>query len=81
MSLFRDINIHASPSHYLFRSPSSPDHPALIIDRPSGDVRMQQNPSLAGKRVTSIAGILGMIQLRLGMLTLDLDSGLSFRDS
>ncbi|TGZ83336.1 hypothetical protein EX30DRAFT_304363 [Ascodesmis nigricans] len=64
-SLFRDINVHASPSHYLFRSPSSPDHPALIIDRPSGDVRMAQKPSLAGKRVTSIAGILGMIRLRL----------------
>jgi hypothetical protein len=62
---FRDINIHASPSHYTFRSPSSPNAPALVISRPSGDIRMVDSPVLGGKRVTSIAGILGIIRLRL----------------
>jgi hypothetical protein len=63
---FRDINITAAPTHYLFRSPSAPNAAALVIDRPSGDLKMIQSPMLGGKRVTSIAGILGMIQLRLG---------------
>ena len=62
---FRDINITASPAHYVFRSPSSPNAPCLVVDRPSGDMRMVANPIVGGKRVSSIAGILGMIQLRL----------------
>ncbi|KAL7273259.1 Phosphoinositide phosphatase sac1 [Rhizina undulata] len=62
---FRDINIHASPTHYTFISPSNPNAPALVIDRPSGDMRMVDTPVLGGKRVTSIAGILGIIRLRL----------------
>ncbi|KAF8541677.1 SacI homology domain-containing protein [Trichophaea hybrida] len=62
---FRDINITAAPTHYLFRSPSAPNAAALVVDRPSGDLKMVESPMLGGKRVTSIAGILGMIQLRL----------------
>lgn len=63
---FRDINITASPTHYVFRSPSSPAAPCLVINRPSGDMKMVASPVMGGKRVSSIAGILGMIQLRLG---------------
>ncbi|CCX32512.1 SacI homology domain-containing protein [Pyronema domesticum] len=62
---FRDLNITAAPTHYVFKSPSAPNAAALVVERPSGDVKMVQNPMLGGKRVTSIAGILGMIQLRL----------------
>jgi hypothetical protein len=63
---FRDINIHASTSHYAFTSPSSPSAPTLVVDRPSGDLRLNDGALLGGKRVSSIAGILGMIKLRLG---------------
>ena len=63
---FRDINIHASSSHYAFTSPSSPSAPTLVIDRPSGDIRLNDGALLGAKRVSSIAGILGMIKLRLG---------------
>jgi hypothetical protein len=66
---FRDLNITAAPTHYVFKSPSAPNAAALVVERPSGDVKMVQNPMLGGKRVTSIAGILGMIQLRLGSYT------------
>ncbi|KAF4630851.1 hypothetical protein G7Y89_g7292 [Cudoniella acicularis] len=62
---FRDINVHASTSHYAFTSPSSPSAQTLVIDRPSGDVRLNDGALLGGKRVSSIAGILGMIKLRL----------------
>ncbi len=64
---FRDINVHASTSHYAFTSPSSPSAPTLVVDRPTGDLRLNDGASLGGKRVSSIAGILGMIKLRLGM--------------
>jgi len=63
---FRDINVHASASHYAFTSPSSPSLPTLVIDRPSGDLRLNDGALLGGKRVSSIAGILGMVKLRLG---------------
>ena len=63
---FRDINIHASSSHYAFTSPSSPSAPTLVIDRPSGDIRLNDGALLGAKRVSSIAGILGIIKLRLG---------------
>ena len=63
---FRDINVHASASHYAFTSPSSPAAPTLVVDRPSGDLRLNDGTLLGGKRVSSIAGILGMIKLRLG---------------
>ncbi len=63
---FRDINVHASTSHYAFTSPSSPSAPSLIIDRPTGDISLSDGNYLGGKRVSSIAGILGMIKLRLG---------------
>lgn len=63
---FRDINVTTSESHYTFRSPSTPDAPALVISRPSGDMRLADAPALVGKRVTSIAGILGIIRLKLG---------------
>jgi phosphatidylinositol 4-phosphatase len=66
---FRDLNVHASPTQYTFISPSSPNSPALVVDRPSGDMRLVTNPVLSGKRVTSSAGILGMIQLALGTLS------------
>jgi hypothetical protein len=57
---YRDINVHSSPSHYAFSSPSSP----------SGDIRLHDGKLLGSKRVSSIAGILGMIKLRLGTHTL-----------
>ena len=63
---FRDINVHSSPSHYAFSSPSSPAAPTLVVDRPSGDLRLHDGKLLGSKRVSSIAGILGMIKLRLG---------------
>ncbi|ELQ39866.1 recessive suppressor of secretory defect [Pyricularia oryzae] len=69
MSLpYRDINVHAAPDSYTFTSPSSPNAPALTIDRPTGDIRLTEGNALSGKRVqrvSSIAGILGIISLRL----------------
>ncbi|KAL8810770.1 MAG: hypothetical protein Q9200_002311 [Gallowayella weberi] len=62
---FRDINVHASTSHYAFTSPSSPSAQTLVIERPSGDIRLNDGPLLGAKRVSSIAGILGIIKLRL----------------
>lgn len=70
MSLpYRDINVQAAPDCYIFTSPSSPNAPALTIDRPTGDVRLADPGLVSRKRVTrvsSVAGILGMIRLRLG---------------
>ncbi|TDZ27523.1 Phosphoinositide phosphatase SAC1 [Colletotrichum sidae] len=63
---YRDINVKVAPDSYIFTSPSSPDAPALVIDRPTGDLRL--GDAGLGKRVSrvsSIAGILGIIQLRL----------------
>jgi len=57
------------PSHYAFSSPSSPSSPTLVVDRPSGDLRLHDGKLLGSKRVSSIAGILGMIKLRLGIVT------------
>ncbi|KAK6580984.1 hypothetical protein PZA11_006472 [Diplocarpon coronariae] len=62
---FRDINVHASASYYAFTSPSTPSAPTLVVDRPTGDLRLNDGALLGGKRVSSIAGILGMIRLRL----------------
>ncbi|KAF2877227.1 synaptojanin-1 [Massariosphaeria phaeospora] len=62
---YRDINVHSSPSHYAFSSPSSPSAPTLVVDRPSGDLRLHDGKLLGSKRVSSIAGILGIIKLRL----------------
>ncbi|KAF2454275.1 phosphoinositide phosphatase-like protein [Lineolata rhizophorae] len=69
---FRDINVHASPSYYAFSSPSSPSAPALVVERPSGDLRLDHDGKatrgggLSGvRRVSSIAGILGVVRLRL----------------
>ncbi|KAL8409156.1 hypothetical protein RB594_007563 [Gaeumannomyces avenae] len=65
---YRDINVHAAADSYTFTSPSSPNAPALAIDRPTGDIRLTEGHALAGKRVqrvSSIAGILGIISLRL----------------
>lgn len=64
---FRDINVHASSTYYAFSSPSSPDAPTLVVDRPSGDLRLNDGKLTGGHRVSSIAGILGIIKLRLGM--------------
>lgn len=63
---FRDINLHASPSHYAFTSPSSPDAPTLIVERPTGDLRLHDGNLSGAKRISSIAGILGIIKLKLG---------------
>ena len=63
---FRDINVHASTTHYAFTSPSSPNKPTLVIERPSGDIRLNDGSLLGSKRVSSIAGILGIIKLKLG---------------
>ncbi|KAF2020364.1 phosphoinositide phosphatase-like protein [Aaosphaeria arxii CBS 175.79] len=62
---YRDINVHSSPSHYAFSSPSSPSAPTLVVDRPSGDIRLHDGKLLGSKRVSSVAGILGIIKLRL----------------
>ncbi|KAL8703043.1 MAG: hypothetical protein Q9201_003789 [Fulgogasparrea decipioides] len=62
---FRDINVHASTSHYAFTSPSSPSAQTLVVERPSGDIRLNDGALLGAKRVSSIAGILGIIKLRL----------------
>ncbi|ETN38362.1 uncharacterized protein HMPREF1541_06397 [Cyphellophora europaea CBS 101466] len=62
---FRDINVHASTSHYAFTSPSTPSAPTLVIERPSGDIRLNNGSLLGSKRVSSIAGILGIIKLKL----------------
>lgn len=64
--LFRDINLHASPSHYAFTSPSSRQAPTLVVDRPTGDLRLNDGPLPGAKRISSIAGILGILQLKLG---------------
>ncbi|KYG40600.1 hypothetical protein M433DRAFT_8646 [Acidomyces richmondensis BFW] len=61
---FRDLNVYASPSYYAFTSPSTPSAPALIIDRPSGELRMNEGELTGGTRVTSVSGILGIIKLR-----------------
>lgn len=65
---FRDVNLHASPSHYAFTSPSSPQAPTLVVDRPTGDLRLNDGPLSGAKRISSIAGILGIIKLKLGNL-------------
>ena len=65
---FRDINVQIAPDCYIFKSPSTPDAPALTIERPTGEVRLSDAALLSGKRVTrttSVRGILGVIQLRL----------------
>ncbi|KAI2603782.1 putative SAC1 protein [Hypoxylon fragiforme] len=65
---FRDINVHVAAESYTFTSPSSPNAPALIVDRPTGDVRLSESthfPSKRVSRVSSIPGILGLIKLRL----------------
>ncbi|KAF7718027.1 Phosphoinositide phosphatase [Penicillium ucsense] len=62
---FRDVNLHASPSHYAFTSPSSPQAPTLVVDRPTGDLRLNDGPLSGAKRISSIAGILGIIKLKL----------------
>jgi len=64
---FRDLNVYASPSYYAFTSPSSPNVPGLIIDRPSGELRLNDGELTGGTRVTSVSGILGIIKLRFGM--------------
>lgn len=66
---FRDVNVHASTSHYAFTSPSTPNAPTLVIDRPSGDIRLNDGSLLGAKRVSSIAGVLGIIKLKLGGLS------------
>ncbi|VUC37751.1 unnamed protein product [Clonostachys rosea] len=65
---YRDTNIRVTTDAYTFTSPSSPDAPALILDRPTGDVRLSEGSAATSKRasrVSSIAGILGIVQLRL----------------
>lgn len=66
---YRDINVHVAADSYTFTSPSSPNAPALVVDRPTGDVRLSEaalNPTKRVSRVSSIAGILGLLRLRLG---------------
>jgi phosphatidylinositol 4-phosphatase len=67
--LYRDINVSAASDCYIFSSPSSPNAPSLTIERPTGELRLSEPSLLSNKRVSrvsSIAGILGVIQLRLG---------------
>lgn len=74
---FPDINLRVTNDAYTFISPTSPDAPALTIERPTGDIRVADaNPQAARRatRVSNIAGILGMIQLRLGMRHLRLSA-------
>lgn len=63
---FRDINLHASPAHYAFTSPSSPDAQTLVVERPTGDLRLNSGTLSGAKRISSIAGILGILKLKLG---------------
>jgi hypothetical protein len=63
---FMDINLHATDSYYAFTSPSNPNTPTLVIDRPSGDLRLSDAKVSGARRVMSIGGILGIIKLRLG---------------
>lgn len=63
---FRDINVHASSTYYAFSSPSSPNAPTLVVDRPSGDLRLNDGKLAGGSRVSNISGILGILKLRLG---------------
>ncbi|PYH36371.1 putative phosphoinositide phosphatase (Sac1) [Aspergillus neoniger CBS 115656] len=62
---FRDINLHAASSHYAFTSPSSPNAPTLVVERPTGDLRLSNGTLSGAKRISSIAGILGIIKLKL----------------
>ncbi|KAJ2893807.1 putative sac1 protein [Zalerion maritima] len=65
---YRDINVKFASDAYIFTSPSSPDASPLVIDRPTGDMHLYESTLLASKRISrvqSIAGILGIIQLRL----------------
>ncbi|SMQ50181.1 unnamed protein product [Zymoseptoria tritici ST99CH_3D7] len=62
---YRDINVHASATYYAFSSPSSPNAPTLVVDRPSGDLQLNDGKITGGHRVSSISGILGIIKLRL----------------
>lgn len=63
---YRGLSVHKSPTTYIFRCPSFPDAPSLVIDRPSGNTRMVEHAVLQTKSAMSIAGILGVIRLRLG---------------
>lgn len=65
---FRDINVHVSNSYYAFTSPSSSLAQTLVVERPSGDLRLNDGPLSGAKRVSSIAGILGIIKLGLGKI-------------
>ncbi|KAK2737612.1 hypothetical protein FQN55_000968 [Onygenales sp. PD_40] len=62
---YRDINLLVSPSHYAFRSASSTSAPTLVVDRPTGDLRLDNASAHGARRVSSIAGILGIIKLKL----------------
>ncbi|KAI5296942.1 High affinity Ca2+/Mn2+ P-type ATPase-like protein, partial [Ascosphaera pollenicola] len=62
---FRDINLLVSPSHYAFKSASSSSAPTLIVDRPTGDLRLDYASSQGARRVSSISGILGILSLKL----------------
>ncbi|KAF2723954.1 hypothetical protein K431DRAFT_310668 [Polychaeton citri CBS 116435] len=63
---YRDINVHASSTYYAFSSPSTPNAPTLIVDRPSGELRLNDGKVTAGHRVSSISGILGIIKPEYG---------------
>jgi hypothetical protein len=67
---YRDINVHASATTYAFSSPSTPSAPTLVVERPTGDIRMSNDKILGSRRVSAIAGILGIISLRLGRWTI-----------
>lgn len=67
---FRDVNLHASSSHYAFTSPSTPQAQTLVVDRPTGDLRLNDGPLSGAKRISSIAGILGILKLKLGILAI-----------
>ncbi|KAI0474054.1 putative SAC1 protein [Xylariaceae sp. FL0804] len=65
---YRDISVHVAADSYTFTSPSSPNAPTLVVDRPTGDIRLSEAAAFPNKRVSrvsSIAGILGIIRLRL----------------
>ncbi|EGE01718.1 hypothetical protein TEQG_00762 [Trichophyton equinum CBS 127.97] len=62
---FRDINLYASPHCYAFRSASASTAHSLVIDRPTGDLRLEKASTHQAKRVSSIAGILGIVKLKL----------------
>ncbi|KAK2741216.1 hypothetical protein FQN57_005678 [Myotisia sp. PD_48] len=62
---YRDINLLACPQYYAFKSASSSSALSLVVDRPTGDMRLASPSTHAAKRISSVSGILGIVKLKL----------------